>query len=75
MTMIGLQATREAGAICGLKVLQIVNTPTAAAIAYGLDNELTCREDRANGLRCWAFDVTLLEMNSVLACLVISRMM
>jgi len=37
MTMIGLQATKDAGAICGFNVLQIVNEPTAAAIAYGLD--------------------------------------
>ena len=37
MTTIDLQATKDAGAKCGLNVLQIVNEPTAAAIAYGLD--------------------------------------
>ena len=31
------QATKDAGAICGLHVLRIINEPTAAAIAYGLD--------------------------------------
>jgi heat shock protein 1/8 len=33
------QATKDAGAICGLNVLRIINEPTAAAIAYGLDNQ------------------------------------
>lgn len=32
------QATKDAGLICGLNVLRIINEPTAAAIAYGLDN-------------------------------------
>ena len=31
------QATKDAGAIAGLEVLRIINEPTAAAIAYGLD--------------------------------------
>src|SRR5207237_2377762 len=33
------QATKEAGQIAGLKVLRIINEPTAAALAYGLDKE------------------------------------
>ncbi len=33
------QATKDAGVICGLNVLRIINEPTAAAIAYGLDNQ------------------------------------
>ena len=33
------QATKDAGAICGLNVLRIINEPTAAAIAYGLDQK------------------------------------
>jgi heat shock protein 1/8 len=33
------QATKDAGTICGLNVLRILNEPTAAAIAYGLDNK------------------------------------
>ena len=32
------QATKDAGTIAGLNVLRIINEPTAAAIAYGLDN-------------------------------------
>ncbi len=34
-----LQATKDAGAIAGLEVLRIINEPTAAAIAYGLDKK------------------------------------
>merc|ERR1711977_79498 len=33
------QATKDAGQICGLNVLRIINEPTAAAIAYGLDKK------------------------------------
>src|SRR5206468_5275123 len=33
------QATRDAGKIAGLEVLRIINEPTAAALAYGLDNK------------------------------------
>ncbi|KAD3338080.1 hypothetical protein E3N88_33601 [Mikania micrantha] len=38
------QATKDAGYVAGLNVLQIINEPTAAAIAYGLDmiNDITC---------------------------------
>jgi len=34
------QATKDAGAICGLNVMRIINEPTAAAIAYGLDKKV-----------------------------------
>jgi L1 cell adhesion molecule like protein len=34
-----MQATKDAGAIAGLDVLRIINEPTAAAIAYGLDKK------------------------------------
>jgi L1 cell adhesion molecule like protein len=34
------QATKDAGAIAGLNVLRIINEPTAAALAYGLDKKL-----------------------------------
>lgn len=34
------QATKDAGAIAGLNVLRIINEPTAAAIAYGLDQKV-----------------------------------
>jgi molecular chaperone DnaK len=33
------QATKEAGEIAGLKVMRIINEPTAAALAYGLDKK------------------------------------
>ncbi|XP_074270767.1 heat shock 70 kDa protein 18-like [Silene latifolia] len=41
------QATKDAGAIAGLNVLRIINEPTAAAIAYGLDKKLTSGEVEA----------------------------
>ena len=37
-----LQATKDAGVIAGLGVQRIINEPTAAAIAYGLDNKGAC---------------------------------
>lgn len=36
------QATKDAGTIAGLNVLRIINEPTAAAIAYGLDKKVAC---------------------------------
>lgn len=36
------QATKDAGTIAGLNVLRIINEPTAAAIAYGLDKKVNC---------------------------------
>jgi hypothetical protein len=37
------QATKDAGTIAGLEVLRIINEPTAAAIAYGLDKKVRTR--------------------------------
>jgi molecular chaperone DnaK (HSP70) len=41
------QATKDAGTISGLNVLRIINEPTAAAIAYGLDNASKMKVSRA----------------------------
>jgi molecular chaperone DnaK len=55
------RATREAGAIAGLEVVRLVNEPTAAALAYGLDIE------KAHTVLVWdlgggTFDVSILEL-------------
>ncbi|RMH61878.1 MAG: molecular chaperone DnaK [Zetaproteobacteria bacterium] len=56
------QATKDAGAIAGLNVLRIVNEPTAAALAYGLDkseeNQLIAVYDLGGG----TFDISILEI-------------
>ena len=56
------QATKDSGAIAGLEVLRIVNEPTAAALAYGLDkegrNEMIAVYDLGGG----TFDISILEL-------------
>ncbi|MCU1690833.1 MAG: dnaK 4 [Pseudonocardiales bacterium] len=56
------QATKEAGAIAGLNVLRIVNEPTAAALAYGLDKGETEQTILVFDLGGGTFDVSLLEI-------------
>ena len=57
------QSTKDAGAIAGLNVLRIINEPTAAAIAYGLDNKTEKeRNILIYDLGGGTFDVTLLSI-------------
>ncbi|MCW4352556.1 molecular chaperone DnaK [Hoyosella sp. YIM 151337] len=56
------QATKEAGQIAGLNVLRIVNEPTAAALAYGLDKAGKEQTILVFDLGGGTFDVSLLEM-------------
>jgi molecular chaperone DnaK len=55
------QATKEAGAIAGLEVLRIINEPTAAALAYGLDKE-TDQTILVFDLGGGTFDVSVLDI-------------
>merc|ERR1719327_460987 len=59
------QATKDAGAIAGLNVMRIINEPTAAAIAYGLDKKSNMAGERnvvIFDLRGGTFDVSLLTI-------------
>ena len=55
------QATKDAGKIAGLEVLRIINEPTAAALAYGLDKEVN-QKIMVYDLGGGTFDVSLLEI-------------
>ncbi len=56
------QATKEAGTIAGLDVMRIINEPTAAALAYGLDKEGTEQTIVVFDLGGGTFDVSILEI-------------
>jgi molecular chaperone DnaK len=56
------QATKEAGEIAGLEVLRIINEPTAAALAYGLDKEGADQTILVFDLGGGTFDVSVLEI-------------
>lgn len=56
------QATKEAGEISGLKVLRIINEPTAAALAYGLDKKHTDTKVAVFDLGGGTFDISILEL-------------
>ena len=59
------QATKDAGAIAGLNVLRIINEPTAAAIAYGIDKQNSAKESKivVFDLGGGTFDVTILSID------------
>ena len=56
------QATKDAGTIAGLEVLRIVNEPTAAALAYGLDKVGTNEKIAVYDLGGGTFDISILEL-------------
>ncbi len=56
------QATKEAGEIAGLKVLRIINEPTAAALAYGLDKDNKDEKIAVFDLGGGTFDISVLEL-------------
>ena len=58
------QATKDAGQIAGLNVLRIINEPTAAAIAYGLDKKLEEQNVLIFDLGGGTFDVSLLTIDN-----------
>ena len=57
------QATKDAGQIAGLNVLRIINEPTAAAIAYGLDNQSNEQNVLIFDMGGGTFDVSLLNID------------
>jgi len=59
------QATKDAGRIAGLNVLRIINEPTAAALAYGVDKQKTSKPEKlaVYDLGGGTFDITILELN------------
>ncbi len=58
------QATKDAGKIAGLNVKRLINEPTAAAVAYGLDKEDISIKIAVLDLGGGTFDVTILEMEN-----------
>src|SRR5690554_1898593 len=56
------QATKEAGEIAGLKVRRIINEPTAAALAYGLDKGVEDKKIAVYDLGGGTFDISILEL-------------
>ncbi len=56
------QATKDAGRIAGLEVLRIINEPTAAALAYGLDKKKEAKTIAVYDLGGGTFDVSILEI-------------
>ena len=59
------QATKDAGRIAGLEVKRIINEPTAAALAYGLDKEGGDRTIAVYDLGGGTFDISIIEIDEV----------
>ena len=59
------QATKDAGRIAGLEVKRIINEPTAAALAYGLDKKGTDRKIAVYDLGGGTFDISIIEIADV----------
>ncbi|HBO24152.1 MAG TPA: molecular chaperone DnaK [Providencia sp.] len=59
------QATKDAGRIAGLEVKRIINEPTAAALAYGLDKEIGNRTIAVYDLGGGTFDLSIIEIDEV----------
>lgn len=59
------QATKDAGVIAGLEVKRIINEPTAAALAYGLDKDLSSGRVVVYDLGGGTFDVSIIEVAKV----------
>ncbi|GJL95845.1 MAG: chaperone protein DnaK [Hyphococcus sp.] len=56
------QATKDAGKIAGLEVLRIINEPTAAALAYGMDKKTSSEKIAVYDLGGGTFDISILEI-------------
>ncbi|WP_392558575.1 molecular chaperone DnaK [Orbus mooreae] len=59
------QATKDAGRIAGLEVKRIINEPTAAALAYGLDKDVGNRTIAVYDLGGGTFDISIIEIDDV----------
>merc|ERR1712224_1113378 len=59
------QGTKDAGKIAGLDVLRIINEPTAAALAYGLDKNSNEKKVVVYDLGGGTFDVSIIEMTKI----------
>ncbi|XKM13401.1 molecular chaperone DnaK [Orbaceae bacterium ac157xtp] len=59
------QATKDAGRIAGLEVKRIINEPTAAALAYGLDKDVGNRTIAVYDLGGGTFDISIIEIDEV----------
>ena len=59
------QATKDAGSIAGLEVVRLVNEPTAACLAYGLDKSGQSQKIMVFDLGGGTLDVTLMDMSSI----------